>query len=340
MISVIVPVYNAESYLDICIQSICRNSYRDLEIICIDDGSKDSSAVILKKWAQVDSRIIIVTKEQTEGPSAARNTGLDVSKGEWIAFIDADDAVNEIYFEVLLEAYDENRAQASCVICGRVGYQDEYLGLKMNSDDNRRERMWRSIEPDEFCLSMHYWTFVWGRIYRRELISTFRNPEDLIISEDVYFNLSVLLSAGYPKIISANAAVYYYRWNPTSLTHIKDGNQTFRKLHTYERLINDVKNFPHVTARSIVAQVLAKETFVMYCSSRAVGPKIAHVCRDLFISVLNMWKESGFLSRDSQLLYLKFYLYRINHNFAKIETLYRQARAMLRLIKRFVKSFF
>ena len=101
-ISVIIPIYNTAAYLPRCLDSILQNTYRSLEIICVNDGSTDDSAVILERYAAADSRIIAVNQENA-GVSAARNTGLDMATGDFIAFVDSDDWVHPQYFEILIQ---------------------------------------------------------------------------------------------------------------------------------------------------------------------------------------------------------------------------------------------
>ena len=100
-ISVIIPVYNTAEYLPRCLDSVLQNTYQNLEIICVNDGSTDDSAAVLKRYAESDSRIIVVNKIN-EGVSAARNIGLDIATGSFVAFIDSDDWVHSKYFEVMM----------------------------------------------------------------------------------------------------------------------------------------------------------------------------------------------------------------------------------------------
>ena len=90
LLSIITPVYNVEAYLDKCVQSVLSQSYRNIEMILVDDGSTDSSAVLCDKWAQEDSRVIVIHKVNG-GVSSARNAGLEVASGEFITFVDPDD---------------------------------------------------------------------------------------------------------------------------------------------------------------------------------------------------------------------------------------------------------
>ena len=108
MLSFVVPVYNVEQYLEECLNSICRQTYTDIEIICVDDGSIDYSLNILQKYAELDSRIIVL-KQCNQGAASARNNGLQVAKGEYVLFVDSDDVVEEDLAEKVFNkalAYD------------------------------------------------------------------------------------------------------------------------------------------------------------------------------------------------------------------------------------------
>lgn len=102
LISVIIPVYNVERYLERCLNSICNNTYKNLQIICIDDGSTDNSINILRDFAPKDNRIEIIEKANA-GVSAARNDGIKAARGDYIAFVDADDWIHSQYFEYLMQ---------------------------------------------------------------------------------------------------------------------------------------------------------------------------------------------------------------------------------------------
>ena len=103
LISVIVPVYKVEPYLDKCVRSIVEQTYQNLEIILVDDGSPDNCGAICDAWAEKDSRIKVIHKENG-GLSDARNAGMDVATGQWIAFVDSDDWIAEEMYESLLNA--------------------------------------------------------------------------------------------------------------------------------------------------------------------------------------------------------------------------------------------
>ena len=114
-ISVIVPVYNVEVYLDKCVKSIVNQSYRDLEIILVDDGSLDRSSELCDMWAQKDRRIRVI-HQKNKGLSGARNAGLHIAKGDYLGFVDSDDYIALTMFEQMISAIQESNAELC--ICG------------------------------------------------------------------------------------------------------------------------------------------------------------------------------------------------------------------------------
>ena len=113
MISIIVPVYNVEDYIDKCLRSIVNQTYKDIEIILINDGSTDSSGDICLKWQEADNRIIYI-KKKNEGQGAARNLGVKIAKGDYLTFVDADDWIEENAIACLYES--EKKSNADIVI--------------------------------------------------------------------------------------------------------------------------------------------------------------------------------------------------------------------------------
>ncbi|MCR5666881.1 MAG: glycosyltransferase [Eubacterium sp.] len=197
-ISVIVPVYNMQQLLDRCITSIVSNTYENLEIICVDDGSKDDSPLILDEWAKKDSRIKVLHKEN-EGLSEARNSGLQICKGDFVAFIDSDDWIREDYFEVMMDAMEHNEVQM--VIGGYVRTADDRA-----LDAVSKERRPAKVGALEFSGNRGY---VWGRLYRRELIGELRFDKNYKI-EDLEFNLRVLVQNPDVKVAYLSDIIYAY----------------------------------------------------------------------------------------------------------------------------------
>lgn len=189
-ISIIVPAYNIEEYLSRCLDSLLEQTYRNLEIIVVDDGSSDKTGKILDWYAGSDGRIVAIhTKNQ--GVSAARNIGLDQATGQFIGFVDGDDFVEQDMFETLIKiAIEQNVDIAHCgyqmVFPSRVDYYyNTGTQRKMNREEGLQELMkGHIIEPG-----------LWNKLYRAELFSDVRLPIGITEREDLFCNFELFSKA-------------------------------------------------------------------------------------------------------------------------------------------------
>lgn len=186
MISIIVPIYNVERYLPKCIESLMAQTYADIEIILVDDGSPDGCPAICDKYARKDERIVVI-HQKNSGVSAARNAGLDIAHGEYIGFVDPDDWVAPEMYEGMLAAMHQE--QTDMAICG-YDYYDE----AGNVDEKRRY----PVKPNELITQkevMHRFADmppsirhgVWNKLFKNNLLHTMKFIEGLHSSEDVFF---------------------------------------------------------------------------------------------------------------------------------------------------------
>lgn len=215
-VSVVVPVYNGERFLKQCLDSIRRQTLKDIEIICVNDGSTDGSAEILAEYAAHDARFKIITQEN-KYIGAARNAGISAAQGEYIGFVDQDDTVSADYFEDLYQtakAYD-----ADVAIAGNV-FQNTTRGYKrrISNEDDLFVKQNKVIEPRAMNVS-RLRIFVWDRIYRRSFLEKYKVSSSLyrILYEDYYFFMSVMTHN--PKIVAAENAEYYFRRYHVSESH-------------------------------------------------------------------------------------------------------------------------
>lgn len=201
-ISVIVPIYNVEKYLDKCVSSIVGQTYSDIEIILVDDGSPDGCPAMCDEWEKRDSRIRVIHKENG-GLSSARNAGLDVAGGEYISFVDSDDYISESMLEALLGAIE--KAGADICSCGIVNvYEDgreEAWNIKDMIGDS--ELFLRGLYNDSAVP-----VAAWNKLYKRELWSKMRFPEGRLC-EDAFTTCFLLDKAKLAVQISDG--LYYYR---------------------------------------------------------------------------------------------------------------------------------
>lgn len=165
-VSVIVPVYNVEKYLKRCLDSLINQTLSDIDIICINDGSKDSSLQILEQYAQKDSRIVIYNQENS-GLSVARNTGLEHASGEYIGFVDSDDWVDLDFYEKLYNSAKNNNADIAVADFIREHPNKKPKRLKL-----KEEKIYTTPEDKFMICKVHREGCVWNKIYRTEFIKS------------------------------------------------------------------------------------------------------------------------------------------------------------------------
>ena len=203
MISVIVPVYNSEKSLERCIESILNQSEKDLELLLINDGSTDKSALICQKYEERDKRVHVIQKEN-EGVSATRNTGILYAKGEYIQFVDSDDFIEQDMCQRLLQAvHEQNTDFALC------GFHHIFQGRDIVKVPKTTEILDKKCFCEEF-LGLYEQGFLnmpWNKLYRRDLISDYFEA-DLSLGEDLLFNLSYLENV--EKISLVSEPLYHY----------------------------------------------------------------------------------------------------------------------------------
>lgn len=207
MISVIVPVYNVEKYLPECLESIVKQSYENMEILAVDDGSTDSSTEILKQASLQDARIHVLRKENG-GLSDARNYALDRAKGEYAAFIDGDDTIHPQMLQKMLEVCEKE--QADIAVCD-MEYHFENSTKKFSSGG---EFAAGCVKDNPSLIRMN--NSACNKLYRMSLFEEVRFPKGKYY-EDLACVPSVLYEAG--KIVKINEPFYYYRQRSGSIAH-------------------------------------------------------------------------------------------------------------------------
>ncbi len=207
MISVIVPVYNVEEYLEECLESIRKQTYQNIEVILVNDGSTDGSKEICERYCQQDPRFRLINKEN-QGLSIARNRGVKESNGEYIMFVDSDDVVKENIVEVLLSYM---KADVDLVECNLTQNKEELQKnkpIRVVFEGNSPESIIKCIAFKEvkFC--------AFTKLYRREIVEKVPFLEG-IIYEDVYTGINYLKYIR--KMVAVDLKGYYYRVRPNSI---------------------------------------------------------------------------------------------------------------------------
>jgi len=216
LVSVIIPIYNAEKYLMQCLDSIVGQSYENLQIICVNDGSTDNSGQIMSQYSQKDNRIIIIN-QINGGLSSARNTGLDIATGNWIMFVDSDDWINkETVDHCISEAVNKEVDIVTFdYICEYVKHSERRKYMSKEHKFSNKEYFIRLLGPIGKQLSnpekVDALSIACAKLYRKEIINGTRFTDHSIIgpSEDTLFNLKV--AKNYTSAIYSPFAGYHYR---------------------------------------------------------------------------------------------------------------------------------
>lgn len=226
LISVIVPVYNVEKYLPRCIDSILAQTFKNFELLLIDDGSKDKSGEICDEYAKKDNRIKVFHKENG-GVSSARNIGLDNANGEWICFCDADDM---FYSE---ETFCINFEELCCIDIIEIPFFREYVKIR------KVECLIKGYNNVKKYYANNFHNEVWARFYNKRLINSKRFLTALEIGEDVFFFLSLFNNIN--NIYISSRGGYLYIRNEHSVMFMADKEFENKQMKRYLSLIDNLK---------------------------------------------------------------------------------------------------
>lgn len=212
LISVIIPVYKVEKYLARCLDSVIDNYYKNLEIICVNDGSPDRCSEILAEYSKKDSRIIVIDQEN-QGVAKARNAGLKNSHGDYIAFIDSDDYIHLQYFETMVHCAVEK--DADIIICNVLPVMEE------ESIENQiyKHIHYSKLNPKSFFSSYYARHMIWARLFKKRILEKHSFSSDVRYSDDTLFNLEVIFTTDSPLVYETNTPLYYYLQRENSIVH-------------------------------------------------------------------------------------------------------------------------
>lgn len=210
VISIVVPVYKVEAYLNRCVDSILAQRFTDFELILVDDGSPDNSGKICDEYAEKDSRIKVI-HQKNGGLSAARNAGIDIAEGEWISFVDSDDWLHPDYLRVLYRGVTEYNADIAVGLLEKVND-----GTTVNDEPINPEFTIKT--PEDFWVENRTnATVACGKLYKRSLFLNMRYPAGKY-HEDEYVTYKFLF--GCDRLIILNIPIYRYYFNGDSISRM------------------------------------------------------------------------------------------------------------------------
>lgn len=212
IISIIVPVYNVEKYLNRCVDSLLNQSYKSIEIILINDGSTDDSGIICDTYKDSHKNVKVLHHERSSGSAgSSRNSGLNIASGDYISFIDSDDWIHPEMMNTMLKAIQVNKTEiAECELIRTDRFFIDSLNdtdFKNTFLENRLDALKRIINNQRFSVCV--------RLYDISVIKKIRFPEN-VISEDVYFTINVFYNIN--NLVRIDTPFYYYHLTPNSIT--------------------------------------------------------------------------------------------------------------------------
>lgn len=215
-ISIIIPIYNSEKYIERCLKSIMYQNYDNLEIILVNDGSKDKSVEIMKKFQKLDNRIKIIDKKNT-GVSDTRNRGLEIATGDYIMFMDSDDCLEENAINKIINIIYEKNVD---IIKFNYNILLNEMKVKEESEDYTKytQKILFELDIKKFMdeiLSGKINAYVWTLVIKKEIIKNIRFNEKIGMMEDLLFYINILLEAS--RMFVMNDGLYDYFVNPESV---------------------------------------------------------------------------------------------------------------------------
>ena len=241
LVSVIVPIYNAQNNIVRCVESIRRQTYENLEILLLNDGSKDVSYPVCEMLSKADARIVLIDKENS-GVSATRNLGMRMARGKYLQFVDADDTLEPFATELLVQRAEDNNADLVIAAYNRIVPYKPKKEAKLdpllpNKKKQLTERLAKFqtfgflpmgfMTKEEFACGLmqepasFYYGVMWNKLYRADLVRAHpdvRCSEEMTWSEDLYFNLTYIRYA--ERFFALTTPIYNYYDNPGSAVHL------------------------------------------------------------------------------------------------------------------------
>lgn len=295
MVSVIIALYNKEKEIGLCIKSIQNQTYPDLEIIIVNDGSTDGSRTICESYQKKDSRIRLINK-RNEGLEMGRRTGLESVNGDYVCFVDGDDYLPSDAIHALVERINEENAEVCVGQAKRVMGKYSFLGkadlispmfdTKVISQSEFMENYF-----DSFAGWAEFPVNLWGKLYRAAFLKALNTKAvGIYFAEDLCFNMQVLPEA--KKIVTLNQVVYYYRWggmttklNPSFIPDAclayqfkKEMIQKYGMTRCYDEIAVELVNiYATDIDTAIVLKKMEKQDAIAYMEKRMADPFLQEV---------------------------------------------------------------
>ena len=335
-ISVILPVYNSEKYIDKCIESILNQSLTDYQLIIVDDGSTDKSLDICKKYEAIDSRIVLISVSNG-GVSKARNIGLNNAVGKYIFFIDSDDYIHSKTLEIL---YTKAIEYDGDLVVGNYSEVKNYSEKSINCEVNEKDVNIKSgieLLKESYATENTLYLAVWNKLIKRELIKGLRFPEDIFIGEDHYI-CNILYFNARKVIIIQNITYFYYINNLNSITKSNLTIDSVQQVEAYEK---EYIFFKEKDKDKDILNILLKRILLTCIHLRYIADKKGnkYLYKELEDKINKYKYEKDYIFPDSKMKIIKIYIkFKVIYEI-KIK-LYKFYSTNLRSKKKFLERLF
>lgn len=314
MVSVIIPVFNGEKYIRKCLDSILRQTYKELEIIVMDDGSSDNTAEICREYRQNDERVRVISREN-KGVSYSRNEGVKLSKGKYILFVDSDDYIEENMIQVMLEHLIENNADM--VQCG---YVKEYVGRK-EKEQVREKNTWMSKgDALGFYLShLELCVVPWNKIVKREIMECISFPSDRRYEDEAVMYRTFYESKA---VVHVDECFYHYTIHEDGF--MQSHNMDEKSMLDQVKAKYDLMKYVCGKEPGLQEEVNKEFIWVLYmnnikiCSFRHKNPYVYQELRRLLNEYSAQIQSDGRISHKTLFLLRRFpFIIGVKHNIDK-----------------------
>lgn len=308
-ISVCLPFYNIAPYVSRCLDSVLKNTYSNLEVICVNDGSTDGTTDLLHSYAEKDARVTVIDKKNG-GVVSARNAAIAAATGDFISFVDGDDWIHHQFYEVLMSI--QKKTDADVVICGYKKTGDYVNDVEISADNVPFE----TVASRQILKDAHAVTHIWGRLYRRTLIPKKQVPSDIAMGEDTALNLLFLYGEKQTQVVATPVLLYYYFQREGSLVRTiphAEKIKVSKFLAENYSLFSNSEEGAGIILEEILRTLLSYRYLEMFSPQKEDTQK---VCKQLYTFCTNRWDGVIGITKRSQyrLLYhipLLYRLYRI-----------------------------
>lgn len=291
LISIIVPVYNVEEYIERAVDSLKNQSIEDIEILLIDDGSSDNSGILCDKLAQEDNRIRVFHKKNG-GVSSARNLGLDNAVGEYIGFCDPDDMVHRHMYQLMYTAIKDNKTM--CAVCSIKSFTD--ISQISNTDFQSTITRLKDSEIIDYFLGngRNLLGSLCNKLFHKSLIQNVRLNESMTFGEDYCFSLGLLLKCTSVSVLEKTDLYFYYRREDSAMKQLNsekyyllfcEKQKLFEQVKTKFKELNSTVESAYI--RSLVATYLNVDNETKKIMNPIAKKNIKEVIRTKDI----YWKE-------------------------------------------------